>query len=155
MMQIAAVLILSGFVAQAAPAGAPTATFTTFMTDVIAGRIPPDISENMNSHAEGLSQARQAFTKLGTFKRLQLVREESMQGYYRYHYTAIFQKGSLHIVFVTDSDGTIVGFFPDQAGQQQQQGGPQQGPPQQGPPQQGPPQGPPPQSPQDPYGPPA
>ena len=51
------------------------------MTNVIAGRIPPDISENMNSHAEGLSQARQAFAKLGTFKRLQLVREESMQGY--------------------------------------------------------------------------
>jgi hypothetical protein len=91
--------------------------------------------------------------QFGTFKRLQFVREDTMQGYYRYHYTAIFQKSSLHIVFVTDSEGTIVGFFPDQSGQQQQQGPPQQGPPQ-GPPQQGPPQGPPPQSPQDPYGPP-
>jgi hypothetical protein len=153
MMQIAAVLVLSGLIAQAAPSGPPTATFTTFMTDVIAGRIPPDISESMNSNADGLSRARQAFVQFGTFKRLQFVREDTMQGYYRYHYTAIFQKSSLHIVFVTDSEGTIVGFFPDQSGQQQQQGPPQQGPPQ-GPPQQGPPQGPPPQSPQDPYGPP-
>lgn len=154
MMQIAAVLILSSLVAQGAPSGPPTATFTTFMTDVIAGRIPPDISQSMNSQAEGLSRARQAFAQLGTFKRLQFVREDTMQGYYRYHYTAIFQKSSLHIVFVTDTEGTIVGFFPDQSGQTQQQGGPQQGPPQ-GPPQQGPPQQGPPQSPQDPYGPPA
>ena len=154
MMQIAAVLVLSGLIAQAAPSGPPTATFTTFMTDVIAGRIPPDISQTMNSNADGLSRARQAFEQLGTFKRLQFVREDTMQGYYRYHYTAIFQKSSLHIVFVTDAEGTIVGFFPDQSGQQQQHGGPQQGPPQQGPPQGQPQQGPP-QSPQDPYGPPA
>ncbi|HEX3368704.1 MAG TPA: hypothetical protein VHS56_03935 [Candidatus Cybelea sp.] len=150
MMQIAAVLLLSGLVAQAAPAGPPTATFTTFITDIIAGRIPRNISESMNSQSEGLSRARDAFAQLGTFKRLQYVREDNMQGYRRYHYTAIFQKSSLHVVFVVDSEGTIVGFFPDQSGQQPQQGPPQQGPPQQGPPQQGPPQ-----SPQDPYGPPA
>ena len=154
MIQIAAVLVLSGLVAQAAPSGPPTASFTTFITDIIAGRIPTNISENMNSQSEGLSRARQAFAQLGTFKRLQFVREDNMQGYRRYHYTAIFQKSSLHLVFVTDEEGTIVGFFPDQSGQQQQQGPPQQGPPQQGPPQQGP-QGPPPQSPQDPYVPPA
>lgn len=154
MMQIVAALIFSGLVAQAAPPAPPTTTFTTFMTDVMAGRVPPGISETMKSQSEGLSQVRQAFTQFGTFKRLQYVRQDTMQGYRRYHYTAIFSKSSQHVIFVTDTGGTIVGFFQDQSDQQQSQGQPQQqgqqpqGGPQQGPPPQGQPQS------QDPYGPP-
>ncbi|HEX4015085.1 MAG TPA: hypothetical protein VHX17_14510 [Candidatus Cybelea sp.] len=147
MMQIVAALMLSGLVAQAAPPAPPTTSFTTFMTDVMAGRVPPNISATMKSQSEGLSQVRQAFTQFGTFKRLQYVRQDTMQGYRRYHYTAIFSKSSQHLIFVTDSSGTIVGFFEDQSDQQQQQGQQQQGSPQ-GPPPQGQPQS------QDPYGPP-
>ncbi|HEY1867619.1 MAG TPA: hypothetical protein VGG70_04930 [Candidatus Cybelea sp.] len=126
MMQIAAVLLLSGLIAQASPSGPPTAMFTSFITDVLAGRVPSNISETMRSQSEGLTQVRDAFAKFGTFKRLQYVREDNLQGYHRYHYSAVFTKSTQHVVFVTDSNGTIVGFFEDQPPQQQSQGQPPQ-----------------------------
>lgn len=125
-MQIAAALLLSGLIAQASPSGPPTASFTSFMTDVLAGRVPSNISETMRSQSDGLTQVRDAFAQFGTFKRLQFVREDSLQDYHRYHYNAVFTKSTQHVVFVTDSNGTIVGFFEDQPPQQQSQGQPPQ-----------------------------
>jgi hypothetical protein len=37
-----------------------------------------------------------------------------MQGYERYHYLAVFEKGSRGFMFIVDSNGTIAGFFEDQ-----------------------------------------
>jgi hypothetical protein len=145
--KIAAILILSGFASalalpaaaqqspssQTAPSAATTASFSTFLTDVLAGRLPPDVSESMKSQSsQMLAQIKTAFAALGRFRHLEFAREDSMQGYSRYHYTALFEKGSQKLIFVTDSHGTIVGFGPDQPPAGQSQGQPPgqgQGPP--------------------------
>jgi hypothetical protein len=111
--------------AQTAPPAPPagvTAGFTTFLSDVLSNRVPPNISTTIQAQASQMDTAiKGAFASLGAFRRLAFVRQESMQGYHRYHYTAQFEKGSQGVVFVTDSSGTIVGFFVDQPAQQQQQ----------------------------------
>ncbi len=100
---------------QTAPAQATTARFSSFLSDVLVGRVPGGISETMKSQSSAmLSQIGTAFKPLGTFQSLKFVREDSLQGYRRYHYSAIFEKGSKAVIFVTDSNGTIVGFFEDQ-----------------------------------------
>jgi hypothetical protein len=99
----------------AAPSDATTAAFTTFLTDILAGRVPPNISQMMRSQSSAmLAQVKSTFASLGAFRKLQFLREESEQGYHRYHYTAVFEKGTKALAFVTDSNGTIVGFFEDQ-----------------------------------------
>lgn len=101
--------------AQPPPAGVMTLRFTTFLTDVLAGRVPPDISETLRSQSSTmLTQARSDLEKLGTFRRLQFVRQDTSQGYRQYHYVALFDGGSQPVAFVTDSSGAIVGFFQDQ-----------------------------------------
>ncbi|HEV3090929.1 MAG TPA: hypothetical protein VGX91_05730 [Candidatus Cybelea sp.] len=113
--------------AQSAPSAATTASFAAFVNDVMAGRVPSNISDTMKAQSAGLGQAKTALAQFGTFKRLDYVREDTMQGYHRYHYTAVFTKGSLGVIFVTDTNGTIDGFFQDQPQQGQQS--PQSGPP--------------------------
>lgn len=116
MMQIVAAVAL--VVAQAtapAPPADVTAGFTTFLTDVLAGRVPANISETMKSQSSTMiAQAKSTFGAYGAFRRLQYEREDTDQGYHRYHYMAIFAKGSPYVAFVTGSDGTIVGFFEDE-----------------------------------------
>jgi hypothetical protein len=117
----AALAMLLGSVAMAqtaaapAPAGSMTAHFTTFLTDVLAGRVPADISETLKSQSSTmLTQVRSDLGKLGEFRRLQYVRQDTSQGYRQYHYVAVFDKGSQPVVFVTNSSGVIYGFFQDQ-----------------------------------------
>jgi hypothetical protein len=62
-----------------------------------------------------MSQVRSSFASLGAFVGLRFVKHDTSQGYQGYHYSAVFQNGSQPIAFVTDSSGTIVGFFQDQA----------------------------------------
>ncbi|MFY9720545.1 MAG: hypothetical protein WAK16_12980 [Candidatus Cybelea sp.] len=116
MIQMIAVVAL--VVAQAtapAPPADVTAGFTTFLTDVLAGRVPANASETMKSQsATMISQIKHTFGTYGTFRRLRYEREDTAQGYHRYHYMAVFDKGSPYVAFVTDSDGTIVGFFEDE-----------------------------------------
>lgn len=100
--------------AQATPAASVTAGFTSFLTDVLAGRVPENIPDQMKSQYEALGQVKTALAPLGAFHKLEFEREDSMQGYHRYHYTAVFAKGTRKVVFVTDSNGLVVGFFPDQ-----------------------------------------
>jgi hypothetical protein len=105
--------------AAAAPAALPSAEltprFTTFLSDVLAGHVPPDVSETLRSQPSTmLTQARSDLGKFGTFRRLQYVRQDTSQGYLQYHYIAIFEKGSQPVVFVTNSSGIIYGFFQDQ-----------------------------------------
>jgi hypothetical protein len=102
-------------VAQATPAGEMTARFSTFLTDVLAGRVPADVSQTLRSQSSTmLTQVRSDLGKYGEFRRLQYVRQDSSQGYLQYHYVAVFDKGSQPVVFVTNSSGIIYGFFQDQ-----------------------------------------
>lgn len=101
--------------AQAAPPAAVTQGFTTFLQDVLAGKVPPNISSTMRSQSSAMfSGVKAAFGPLGAFRKLIFVRQDTLQGYRRYHYTAVFEKDVQHVIFVTDSNGTIVGFFEDQ-----------------------------------------
>jgi hypothetical protein len=98
-----------------APVGTMTLRFTTFLSDVLAGRVPSDISETLRSQSSRmLTQVRSDLGKFGEFRRLQYVRQDSSGGYLQYHYVAVFDKGSQPVVFVTNSSGIIYGFFQDQ-----------------------------------------
>lgn len=106
--------------APAAPSSALTARFTAFLTDILAGRMPgTGLTDAMKTGLtpQLLSQIDSAFASLGTFQSLQFVRQDMLQGYQRYHYVAVFSKGSQPLLFVLDSSGNIAGFFRDQAQQ--------------------------------------
>jgi hypothetical protein len=99
-----------------APDSALTSRLTSFFKQVVAGHVPSgNISPRLKSGLtpQLISQIDGAFASFGTFRRLDFVRQDSMQGYQRYHYTAVFDKGSQGIMFVLDSNGTIAGFFQD------------------------------------------
>jgi hypothetical protein len=101
--------------APAPSAGVMTARFSAFLTDVLSGRVPTDISETLKSQSSTmLTQVRSDLGKFGEFRRLQYVRQDTSQGYPQYHYIAVFDKGSQPVVFVTNSSGVIYGFFQDQ-----------------------------------------
>ena len=94
---------------------ATTAHFTAFVQDVLAGKTPSGISAAMRS---GLTpslkkEIQGSFTPYGSFQHLQYVSQEAMDKFHRYHYLAVCDKGQLPVIFVTDSGGTIVGFFQD------------------------------------------
>jgi Protein of unknown function (DUF3887) len=100
------------------PDSALTARFSTFLTDVLAGRLPPaGISDAMKTALTPnmLAQIDAMLAPLGTFQKLQFVREDAVQGYQRYHYVAVFDKGTQPLMFVLDSNGNIAGFFKDQS----------------------------------------
>ncbi len=102
----------------APPDSAMTAHFTTFFTQVLGGHVPsgnisPQVKAGFTQQLLGQIDA--AFAGLGKFRQLQFVRADTMQQYQRYHYLAVFENGSRGIMFVVDSNGTIVGFFQDQA----------------------------------------
>lgn len=114
-MVLGSVAMAQTAAAPAAPAGVMTARFTTFLSDVLAGRVPADISETLKSQSSTmLTQVRSDLGKFGEFRRLQYVRQDTSQGYRQYHYVAVFDKGSQPVVFVTNSSGAIYGFFQDQ-----------------------------------------
>ena len=94
---------------------ATTTHFTSFFRSVLAGHTPSGISSAMRSGftPSMKKQIDDSFASFGTFRHLQYVSQDSMQGYHRYHYLAVFDKGQPGVVFVTDSSGTIVGFFQD------------------------------------------
>jgi hypothetical protein len=99
-----------------APDSALTSRFTAFFKQVLAGHAPGgNISPQMKSGLtpQLISQIDGAFASYGTFRRLDFVHQDSLQGYQRYHYTAVFDKGSQGLMFVVDSNGTIAGFFQD------------------------------------------
>jgi hypothetical protein len=100
--------------AQGAPSGAVTQRLTTFLTEVLAGHTPSHISSTLAQQSSQLiSGVKATLGTLGTFHRLDYVREESMQGYHRYHYRAVFEKGTRGLAFITDSNGTVVGLEED------------------------------------------
>ena len=96
------------------PDSALTARFTTFLTDVLAGHLPATgVSDAVKSGftPDLLAQVDSSFAALGVFQNLQYVSQDTMQGYQRYHYVAVFDKGTQPLLFVLDSNGDIAGFF--------------------------------------------
>jgi hypothetical protein len=99
-----------------APGSAMTSRFTAFFKQVLAGHAPSgDVTPQVKSGLtpQLIAQIDSAFTTFGTFRRLDFLRQDSLQGYERYHYTAVFDKGSQGVMFVVDSTGAIAGFFQD------------------------------------------
>ncbi len=114
-MLLGSVAMAQTAVAPAPSSGVMTARFSTFLTDVLAGRVPADTSETLKSQSlTMLTQVRSDLGKFGEFRRLQYVRQDTLEGYRQYHYLAVFDKGSQPVVFVTNSSGVIYGFFQDQ-----------------------------------------
>ena len=105
----------------ATPAPAPntedpakTARFQAFFQDILAGHAPtagvtPQMQQGLTP--ELISEIDANTAPFGKFQKLQFVSEDSVQGYDRYHYTAIFDKGKPDYLFVLDSSGNIAGFF--------------------------------------------
>lgn len=101
----------------AAPDAALTARFASFVSGVLAGQLPgTGISDAVKKGFTPalMSQVKTAFAPLGDFRSLQFTREESVQGYQRFHYVAIFEKGTQAVTFVIDSAQNIAGFFTDE-----------------------------------------
>jgi hypothetical protein len=101
-----------------APTSKQTADFTSFFTTVLAGHVPggnvtAQVRQGFTQQL--LSQIDTAFAGLGKFRELQFVSADTMQQYLRYHYQAVFENGSQGIMFILDSNGTIVGFFQDKS----------------------------------------
>ncbi len=101
-----------------APTSKQTADFTSFFTQVLAGHVPsgnisPEVKSGFTQQLLGQLDA--AFAGMGKFRELQFVSADTMQQYLRYHYSAVFENGSQGIMFVLDSNGTLVGFFQDRS----------------------------------------
>jgi len=99
-----------------APDSALTARFTGFLTDLLAARLPPTgISASLKTGLtpDLIAQVDRGLAPLGAFQSLQFVRADTAQGYHRYHYNAVFAKGSQPLMFVLDTNGDIAGFFKD------------------------------------------
>lgn len=96
---------------------AKTARFDTFFRTILAGHVPaqgltPAMQQALTP--ELVSQLDTYYAASGKFEKLQYLGEDSVQGYDRYHYAAIFDKGKQAVMFVLDSDGDVAGFFKDQ-----------------------------------------
>lgn len=131
-------LLLAGFTLQAimllpnaaaadqtttAPTAAPTADpaltarFASFMSGILAGEFPASgVTDKMKAAftPSAIDQVKTAFSPLGNFQKLEFTREDSVTGYTRFHYIAIFDKGTQPVIFVLDSNQNIAGFFADQ-----------------------------------------
>jgi hypothetical protein len=103
--------------AVATPDAALTARFSAFVTDVLAGQLPATgVTDTMKTAftPSVMGQVKTAFAPLGSFQKLQFTHEDSVQGYQRFHYIAVFDKGTQPVIFVIDSNQNIAGFFADQ-----------------------------------------
>jgi hypothetical protein len=101
----------------APPDGAMSSHFTSFFTQVLGGHVPSgNVTQQVRTGLTPtlLAQIDSTFTPLGKFRNLQFVSADSMQGYQRYHYLAVFANGSQSVMFIVDSSGAIAGFFQDQ-----------------------------------------
>lgn len=96
---------------------AKTARFEAFLNGILAGRAPtagltPQMQQGLTP--ELISQIDANVAPFGKFQKLQFIGEDSVQGYDRYHYAAIFENGKRNYLFVLDSSGNIAGFFIDE-----------------------------------------
>jgi hypothetical protein len=101
-------------VAEAAEDPALTAAFRSFLESMLDGVLDPsNLSDAMKAalSPDKVDQVRQYFAKYGKFESLKYLSEDSVEGYRRYHYEAIFSGGSQPLMFVMNSSGKLDGFF--------------------------------------------
>ncbi len=91
-----------------------TKRFTAFFTSILSGKVDPaGLSSAMASAmtANQVQQIARYFAKDGKFVKLQYIDQDSVQGYRRYHYGAVFSGASQPVMFVLDSKNELSGFF--------------------------------------------
>ena len=95
------------------PVDLPTARFTAFMTEVLAGRIPSGLSRSMHDAFTStlVSQTHSMFARFGKFQMLQFIGQATDGKDQRYLYAAVFDKGTQAVTFYTNISGEITGFF--------------------------------------------
>jgi D-alanyl-D-alanine carboxypeptidase len=106
-------------VAETTPAPVPTedpqltTRFTEFLAAITSGKMPSGLDTAMATAftPAAVNQLQQFYSTYGAFQSLQYVGQDSVQTYRRYHYTAVFAKGKLPVMFVLDAHGSIAGFF--------------------------------------------
>lgn len=111
-LSLAAIFFLGCSTATEDPA--KTARFASFFRDILADRVPSqDLTDKMKAALTPptVNQIRTSYSSLGVFQRLQFLGSDSLEGYDRYHYAAMFTGGKRAVMFVLDSRGKIAGFF--------------------------------------------
>jgi len=91
-----------------------TQRFTKFFTSLLSGTVDSTGLSDAMSAALAPSVVQQVdvlLQKLGSFGTLRYVSQDIVQGYRRYHYTAVFSGGSQAVTFVLNADDKIGGFF--------------------------------------------
>jgi D-alanyl-D-alanine carboxypeptidase len=91
-----------------------TQRFTKFVVSLLSGTadttgLGPTMTSALTQDA--VKQLAAYFTTDGTFVKLQYVSQDAVEGYRRYHYTAVFSGGSQAMTFVLDSHNDLAGFF--------------------------------------------
>lgn len=91
-----------------------TARFTAFFTEVLAEKVPSEgLTDKMQAALTPavVSELHTFYAPNGTFQKLSFKAQDYVQGFRRYHYVAVFEHGSLGVMFVVDTNGKIAGFF--------------------------------------------
>ncbi|MGB8625638.1 MAG: serine hydrolase domain-containing protein [Candidatus Cybelea sp.] len=93
------------------PIDLPTTQFSTFMTDVLAGRIPSGLSHDTRDALTPafVSQLDVMFARLGAFHILQFIGRGAEGKNQRFLYAAVFDKGTQALMFYTNTAGEITG----------------------------------------------
>ena len=93
------------------PIDLPTTQFSTFMTDVLAGRIPSGLSHDTRDALTPafVSQLDVMFARLGAFHMLQFIGRGAEGKNQRFLYAAVFDKGTQALMFYTNTAGEITG----------------------------------------------
>ena len=91
-----------------------TQRFTKFVASLLSGTLDTTgLSAVMTSALtpDNVKQLAAYVTKNGTFVKLQYRSQDTVEGYRRYHYTAVFSGGSQPMMFVLNSKDELDGFF--------------------------------------------
>lgn len=91
-----------------------TQRFAKFFTSMLSGTLDATgLSPAMTSGLtpDKVKQLAAYFNKNGTFVKLQYRSQDTVEGYRRYHYTAVFSGGSQAMMFVLNAKDELDGFF--------------------------------------------
>ena len=91
-----------------------TQRFTKFFSSLLSGKLDKTGLSSAMAAAmtpETVQQISQYFAKDGTFLKLQYLDRDTLDGYQRYHYGAVFSGASQPVMFVLDAKGDLSGFF--------------------------------------------
>jgi hypothetical protein len=92
-----------------------TTRFTSFFNALLSTKsAPQDPSVRLDSNltsADSLHIESIYYSSLGAFEKLQFLSDDFVQGIHRYHYTAIFDKRKIVVMFLLDRNDYLIGFI--------------------------------------------